>query len=90
MREAGVGHALLLLLRGDAQVDHLLGLLLAAPPQLRGMVGRNHALVRGELWAQEGSIILLYIVAYTSLYDRIILHYVVVYTSLYDTIILHH
>ena len=49
MREVGIRHTLLSVPLGVSQLHHLLGLFLTAPPQLCGMVGWNHALIRSKL-----------------------------------------
>lgn len=49
VREVWIRHTLLSVLHRDALLHHLLGVLFASPPQLRGMVSRNHALIGSKL-----------------------------------------
>lgn len=49
MCEAGICHTLLSILRGVAQLYHLLGLFFTTPPQLCRMISWNHTLIWRKL-----------------------------------------
>lgn len=54
LRERGVLDALFSVRQSVGQPHHVLGFVLAASPQLTGLIGGLHALLRGQLYRREG------------------------------------